>query len=53
MKKLKTSSAGKVGQKSVRTIKGPEPERLKINGNWVDAVDTALKKKRPATGWPK
>jgi hypothetical protein len=32
---------------------GPEPERLKIKGNWIEAVDTALKKKRPSEGWPK
>jgi hypothetical protein len=36
-----------------KPIKGPEPERLKIDGDWVDAIDHALKVKRPATGWPK
>jgi hypothetical protein len=35
------------------TRKGPEPERLKINMGFGDAVSTALKKKRPAGGWPK
>jgi hypothetical protein len=34
-------------------VKGPEPERLKIEGDWVAAVDRALKVKRPAKGWPK
>ena len=36
-----------------RTIKGPEPERLKIEGNWIQAVDKSLAVKRPPTGWPK
>lgn len=31
---------------------GPKPERLKINENWKDAMGKALKKKRPADGWP-
>jgi hypothetical protein len=38
---------------SKRITKGPEPERLKIEGKWENAVDTALKAKRPPTGWPK
>lgn len=36
-----------------KLIKGPEPERLKIEGDWIAAVDKALKVKRPETGWPK
>lgn len=32
---------------------GPEPERVKIDKPWEDAVDDALKKKRPKDGWPK
>ena len=38
-----------------RTTKGPEPEMFKINGyaNWEDAVTVAMKKKKPAGGWPK
>jgi len=38
-----------------RTAKGPEPERLKITGvkRWEDAVSIALRKKKPARGWPK
>ncbi len=32
---------------------GPEPERLKIDGTWEEAAAKALKKKRPASGWPK
>lgn len=33
--------------------RGPEPERVKIAGNWQTAVGKALKKKRPVSGWPK
>ena len=32
---------------------GPEAERVKIEGDWEDAVDVALRKKRPVGGWPK
>lgn len=32
---------------------GPEPDRVKIPGDWEKAVGDALKKKRPAGGWPK
>jgi hypothetical protein len=41
--------------KPKRTAKGPEPERLKISGvaNWEDAVGIAMKKKKPASGWPR
>jgi hypothetical protein len=28
--------------------RGPEPERLKIEGDWQEAVKKALKKKPPA-----
>ena len=31
---------------------GPKPERVKIDGDWKDAVGDALKKPRPADGWP-
>ncbi|MCA9281713.1 MAG: hypothetical protein KDA30_06710 [Phycisphaerales bacterium] len=31
---------------------GPDPERLKIDGDWKDAVKESLKKKRPEGGWP-
>lgn len=31
---------------------GPEPERLKIDGDWEDAIRRALKVKRPPDGWP-
>ncbi len=33
---------------------GPDEERLKLDGvDWEDAIGHALKKKRPADGWPK
>ncbi len=28
------------------------PERLKIEGDWEQAVEKALKKPRPKSGWP-
>lgn len=31
---------------------GPEPDRLQIEGEWEEAVDRALDKKRPVDGWP-
>jgi len=33
--------------------RGPEPDRLKLEGNWKDAVKKSLSKKKPTTGWPK
>lgn len=32
---------------------GPEPERVKTDLDWEDAVKRALEKKRPEEGWPK
>jgi hypothetical protein len=32
---------------------GPEPERLKIEGDWEEAVKRTLAKKRPPDGWPR
>ncbi len=36
-----------------RTAKGPEPERLKIFGDWKEAVRIAMRKPKPPEGWPK
>lgn len=33
--------------------RGPDPERVKIDEDWEDAVKKALRKKRPEEGWPK
>lgn len=35
-----------------RNQPGPEPERLKIEGPWGDAVKRALRTPRPPEGWP-
>lgn len=32
---------------------GPEPERVKADDGWKDAVKKALKKKKPPEGWPR
>ena len=32
---------------------GPEPDRVKLSGDWEKAVGKALKKPRPKEGWPK
>lgn len=39
-----------MGQKNKPT--GPKPDRVKIDMDWEDAVGKAIKKKRPAGGWP-
>lgn len=39
------------GNRSLRP--GPKAERVKIEGDWEDAIDQALDKKRPKEGWPK
>ena len=31
---------------------GPEEDRLKIEGDWEDAVAKAMGKPRPKEGWP-
>ena len=32
---------------------GPEPERLKLDGDWEEATKCMLEKQRPPEGWPK
>jgi hypothetical protein len=32
---------------------GPKADRLKLEGNWRDAMKKSLSKKKPAQGWPK
>ncbi len=31
---------------------GPEPERVKIDGDWTDAMKKAMEKEPPPGGWP-
>ena len=31
---------------------GPEEDRLKIEGDWEDAMKQAMQKPRPEGGWP-
>lgn len=33
--------------------RGPKENRLALDGDWKEAVVTALKKKRPPGGWPR
>jgi hypothetical protein len=32
--------------------RGPKPDHLQLEGNWQDAVKKAIKKEKPADGWP-
>jgi hypothetical protein len=32
---------------------GPEPDRSKPAGNWKETMKVALRKKKPASNWPK
>jgi hypothetical protein len=38
--------------KKRKKTSGPSPARVKIKGDWSEAVKKALEKKRPAEGWP-
>ena len=33
--------------------RGPEPDHLKLEGDWKKAARKAIQKKRPSGGWPK
>ena len=35
-----------------RKASGPKPKRVKLNRHWEKAIGDALKKERPAQGWP-
>ncbi len=48
-----TSWTAAMKPNNVSKKSGPKPERVKIDKDWEDAVGDALKKKRPAEGWPK
>ncbi|MCA9309842.1 MAG: hypothetical protein KDA21_01470 [Phycisphaerales bacterium] len=32
---------------------GPKPDRLRIDGDWEDAIADAMKKPKPPGGWPR
>jgi hypothetical protein len=34
-------------------LRGPMPDRLKLNGTWQAAIKRSLQKNRPKEGWPK
>jgi hypothetical protein len=36
-----------------RVVPGPKPERLKIEGDWREAIKKSLAKKKPVNNWPK
>jgi hypothetical protein len=38
--------------KKVGKTRGPEPERLKLEGDWKALIGEALQKKKPPEGWP-
>jgi len=40
-------------KKPAKIVPGPKPDRLKIEGDWKDAIKTSLGKKKPPDGWPK
>jgi hypothetical protein len=33
--------------------RGPKPETLKLEGDWIANMKTATAKPKPAKGWPK
>lgn len=42
-----------IGDREEKSTPGPEPDRLALEGPWEDRVKDALKRSRPAKGWPK
>jgi len=50
MKKTKRTTAKTTRKKSAP---GPEPARLKLEGDWKQNIKEALAKKRPEEAWPK
>ena len=40
-------------EKKERRPRGPDPDRLKIEGEWEEAVQKALRKKPPAAKRPR
>ena len=50
---MKQKPAKKQKKTEIAKKTGPEPERLKLTGNWEKLMGKALKKPRPKSGWPK
>jgi hypothetical protein len=40
-------------KKKKKANPGPKADRLKIEGDWKDAVRRAIGQPKPASGWPK
>jgi hypothetical protein len=45
MTTMRGKKAGKTGKRAKR--RGPEPERVKLTGDWRQAIGRALKKSKP------
>lgn len=45
---MKPSNPKKMGKQRP----GPDPERLKVDGDWESAAALLVKAKKPASGWP-
>jgi len=41
-----------IASKADKPKRGPKPETLKLEGSWEDAIGRAIRKPRPAGGWP-
>jgi hypothetical protein len=39
--------------KKAAVKRGPQPDVLKIDGEWKNAIKKSLAKKEPVSGWPK
>ena len=48
-----TTKASSRPSKKPRQPKEPEPELLKVEGDWRYAIKKSLQKKTPEGGWPK
>ena len=35
-----------------RNKPGPKPDHLKLQGDWEEAVQKAIRKEKPEEGWP-
>jgi hypothetical protein len=43
---------GQVQMPKEKKRTGPAPERLKIEGDWMQAIENTLKRAKPTAGWP-